>query len=89
MSDVTVARISSGEYKVQFTTGRDWDSKQLAFREDQAFATFGEALSFTDDGRFYSTYEITLHAVPNGNVQKKTISAEAFSDDLGIAGSSE
>jgi len=78
MSDVTGGKISPGEYKVQFAAGRDWDTSQLAFRKDREFATFGEVLSFTDDGKLYSTYEITLHAVPNGNVQRKAISSRNF-----------
>jgi hypothetical protein len=83
MSDFTVAKISPGEYMLQFTTGRDWNANELAFREERAFATFDQMLSFTYDGASYSTYEITLHAVANGNVRETGISAEEFSDDQG------
>jgi hypothetical protein len=91
MNDVTLSKIVPGEYLVQFATGRDWDANDLAFRQDPAFATFDKELSFSerhvDDGEVrktvYSTHEITLHTVPNGNVQKRAISAEEFSGDTG------
>ena len=94
MSDVTVSKIDPGEYVVQFATGKDWDAKDLAFRRNPGFATFDKELSFSerhvDDGdvgkTVYSTHEITLHTVPNGNVRKRVISAEAFSDDAGSGG---
>lgn len=90
MSDVTVAKIVPGEYIVQFATGRDWDASDLAFRKDRAFATFDKTLSFSekhaDDRTVYSTHEITLHTMPNGNVQKRVISAEEFSDDVDAGG---
>lgn len=38
-----------------------------------------------EDGTVYSQHEITLHAVPNGNVRKRAISVEEFSDDGGMA----
>ena len=91
MSDVTVSKIDPGEYIVQFATGQDWDVNDLSFRRDPAFAVFDKELSFSekhvDDGdvrkTVYSTHEITLHTVPNGNVQKRAISAEEFSGDTG------
>lgn len=88
MGNVTISKIPPGEYSVQFASGRDWDETTLVFREDQSFAAFDEALSFSDDGRFYSVYEITLHTVPNGNIRKRAISAEEFSDNL-VAGGNE
>jgi hypothetical protein len=87
-SDVTVAKILPGEYVLQFATGRDWDATDLLFRQDQAFAAFDTILPFSEreveDGTVYSTHEVTLHAVPNGNIRRKTISAEKFSDDVGV-----
>ena len=83
-SDVTVSKIAPGEYVLQFATGLDWDPTSLAFRKDRAFAAFDKVLSFSEkevgDGTVYSSHEITLHAVPNGNVGKRGISAEEFSD---------
>jgi len=38
-----------------------------------------------EDGTVYSAKEITLHAVPNGNIRTEAISAAEFSDDLGVA----
>lgn len=87
MSDVTVSRIVPGEYVVQFATGRDWDADERAFRRDPTFAIFDKALSFSerqvDDGTVYSTHEITLHAVPNGNVRIRSISPGEFSNEMG------
>jgi hypothetical protein len=84
-SDVIVPKIAPGEYLLQFATGLDWDATSLAFRKDRAFAAFDKALSFSEtevsDGTVYSSHEITLHAVPNGNVEKRAISAEEFYDD--------
>ena len=77
-----MSRIPPGQYNVQFASGRDWDSTDFAFREDQAFSAFDETLSFSDDGRFYSVYEITLHTVPDGNIRKRTISAADFADNV-------
>jgi hypothetical protein len=88
-SDATVAKIAPGEYFVQFATGQDWDANDLAFRRDRGFAAFDKALSFSErdvgDGTVYSIHEITLHAVPNGNVRKRAISAEEFYDDGGVS----
>ena len=88
-SDVTVSKIDPGEYLLQFATGRDWDAGSLAFRQDRAFDAFDKVLSFSErqveDGTVYSEHEVTLHAVPNGNIRKRAISAAEFSDDLGGA----
>jgi hypothetical protein len=80
-SDVTMSKIPPGQYNVQFASGRDWDATDLVFREEQEFAAFDETLSFSDDGKFYSVYEVTLHVVPNGNIRKRTISAAEFADN--------
>jgi hypothetical protein len=85
MNDLTISGISPGEYVLQFSTGRDWDQTRRAFREKQAFAQFGNPLSFSenrmdDNSIEYSVHKITLHEVPNGKVQKEPITAAEFDD---------
>ena len=65
-SDVIVSKILPGEYVLQFATGRDWDTINLAFRQDQSFTAFDKMLAFSERhvgaGTVYSTQEVTLHA---------------------------
>jgi hypothetical protein len=86
--DVTVSRILPGDYVVQFATGQDWDASRRAFLRSRGFATFDKMFFFSEeivsDGTVYSEHQITLHAVPNGNMRKLAISAEEFSNDDGV-----
>jgi hypothetical protein len=62
---------------MQFAMGRGWDATGHAFQRDRSFAAFGRNLAFseepTDDGVVYNGHKVTLHEVPNGNIQKKVI----------------
>jgi hypothetical protein len=87
MSNLTISKIPSGEYLLQFSLGRDWDSVRHAFRENQTFSEFGKPLLFSEDRidenrTEYSTYKITLHSVPNGNIRRKVITAAEFADGV-------
>jgi hypothetical protein len=88
MSDVSISKISSGDYILQFATGKDWDVNNLNFRRDVGFAALEKVLSFSErqvpDGIIYSTHRVTLHEVPNGNVHRISITPSEFADDWGI-----
>ncbi len=84
---VRISGVPPGTYLLQFTKGQDWDTEVHAFRRNKTFAQFGKVLVFAEEptGKQsirYSTFRITLHEVPNGNVRKKAISAANFGEGI-------
>jgi hypothetical protein len=82
---VTLHKIQPKEYVLQFSTGRDFDASNNTFRANPTFSEFETMLLYAEDRidpatTEYAVHKITLHAVPDGNVHAKTITAGDFAD---------
>lgn len=59
--------IPDGVYRIYFSQGEAWDSERNQFARDVSLQRFEDTLDFTTTGRQYTSWKITLHAVPGGN----------------------
>ena len=78
----SVDQIPDGTFQVIFAGGDDWDSEAQGFTRDVSFAAFDKRFDFTTKRTGYevdySSFTLTLHAVPHGNLSSQPISAADF-----------
>jgi hypothetical protein len=85
----TMENIPTGTYKIKTFYGNDWNPHKTinngqitgTFERDFYFSTSDKRndwITLEDDGNIYSTGEITLYNVPDGNMQSRRISSEDF-----------
>ncbi len=74
--------LTSGDYRVRFAMGTDWDSSTRDFHDSNGYFEFGKVLSYDEteqsDRVQYSVKEITLNTDPKGDVPRLPISREQF-----------
>lgn len=78
--------IPDGDYRLLFGTGFDWDNSVGFFTRNAGCSEFNKPMDFEtrterrgwDTYLIYSTMEITLHAVPDGNARTHDVSATEF-----------
>ncbi len=80
-SDWAITGIAPGRYLLRFALGNDWDPVLNRFQKNVSFTQFEEPFDFEDDGFTYTTWEVTLHAIPGGTAETESISAEDFYED--------
>jgi len=71
-------RVEPGNYRILYTIGTGWDKTNNEFGESASYFEFGRILSFQEQSGMIERYTITLHAVPNGNVQARSLSESEF-----------
>ena len=75
-------KISTGNYKLTFTTGLNWVESEDAFSWHPIYSEFERSFEFNEqhdsDRVRYHSISVTLHSVPFGNVRTKTITREEF-----------
>jgi hypothetical protein len=78
----TIKNVATGRYWVRVTQGQQWDDSSQSFLKFASFFIYPTTASFAetqdDTHYFYDDLTLTLHAVPNGNIQTKPISKEEF-----------
>lgn len=76
-----ITQIPTGVYRLQFQFGRSWHVNRY-FCEIFGTSEFAESFGFeekiTNQGVEYSTWEITLHPVPEGEARTSTIPSSDF-----------
>ena len=90
----TLASIPDDDYTVQYAFGKDWDSIDQRFTKTRSFGRYDKTLNFdtrtTDLGdrirTSYSTFSLTLHKTPFGNVTTSGISESEFKKRLSETG---
>ena len=77
-----VGRVSRGKYVVKVATGGKWSSQADDFEACVSYFKFAETYEFKeipkDGSTEYDQLTLTLHTVPNGNVEKTPITREEF-----------
>ena len=83
--ETTLRDIGVGTYVLQFQTGVDWNQGDLTFRRELGTSEFDDRLTFMEDrtatGTRYSTFRVTLNAVPGGTARTHGIDPGAFAGD--------
>lgn len=87
-SEAKINSIGVGDYILKFAFGTGYDSSQDTFLHAQSFSRFDDILEFreykTVEGLRrrvrWTTFEVTLHSVIDGNARTSPISAADFAD---------
>ncbi|MCG5217515.1 hypothetical protein [Streptosporangium sp. KLBMP 9127] len=78
----TVPGVRDGKYRVYFTTGVDWDSKEKAFTRSCSFQRFEDSFRFkttyTATQVRWQNWRITLHRIKGGNARTSDIDPGDF-----------
>ena len=84
-SEFTIEGIGVSKCLLQFSTGTDWDKSKRKFLRDKSYLQFDNLLEFketkTDLGIKWTTFEVTLHAVLDGNAHTTPIDESDFEDE--------
>lgn len=77
-----VGQIPEGLYRLAFTTGLDYIELDDSFRWHPEYFDFDKTFVFVEKGDSehirYKDLSVTLHTVPEGNIQRRSISREQF-----------
>jgi hypothetical protein len=77
-----MTEVPSGFYRLRFQLGQTLMAEHRKFCNVHSTSEFDGDLDFnwtaTDDGWEYSSFEVTLHAVPDGNASTSTIPPGGF-----------
>lgn len=78
----TMTEIPDGDYALYFTLGEEWNRVSSQFTSAARRARFEDMLTFdtTQSGNtiYYSTFEVTLHAVEGGTAATRDVPASEF-----------
>lgn len=75
---VTVRNIKDGRYRVFFTTGYRFSVSKGRFTRGATYQRFNGSLLFRTTSTQFSTWRLTLHAVPGGNAGTSSINPKDF-----------
>ena len=67
-----------GEYKIYYATGTEWHGRQDLFGPDTVRYACEDTFTFSAGSSQYNGWEITLYAVPGGNMDTERIPAADF-----------
>jgi hypothetical protein len=77
-----ITQIPPGVYHLQFQLGSSWPRGGTGFCQTRATSQFDRSLNFeeryTNDGVEYSSFDVTLHPVPQGTATTHGIPPAAF-----------
>lgn len=71
-------KIPLGTYRVTFGSGEHWYGPHVKFGRSTKYKRADDLFAFTQDGRHLSGHEITLYAVPGGNMKTDEITEDEF-----------
>ncbi len=78
----TMSNVSTGYYRIFFSTGKDLDPTTGQFQVDDSYSEFEQSLVFLETPKAtsleYSTYQITLQPVVGGNAKTRRLDKSAF-----------
>ncbi len=82
----TINKVSSGNYKLYFNLGNDWDSGVKAFRVNSGYEVFEEDFDFTTSKSVesegirtrYATFRVTLNPTIDGRAETNEVDAGEF-----------
>jgi len=85
-SKASIKTIPDGLFRVIYGSGTDWDSAARTFTRDKSFAVFDRELNFDTTQKMigedvyeqHSGFDVTLHAVINGNAATSNVSESEF-----------
>jgi hypothetical protein len=77
-SSFLLEHLDARDYEIVFATGKDWDSQAERFTRDASYFEFGKTLEFRQDATTYQRQTITLNAVRDGNVPRRSITEAEF-----------
>ncbi|MBA2937020.1 hypothetical protein HZF08_01730 [Paenibacillus sp. CGMCC 1.16610] len=84
-NNAKLTEIPDGEYSLFFALGDDYEPTHFSFY-DAFTSEFDKKLNFQEikekDGTSYSTYSVTLEAVPDGNARTSSVSKNEFNELL-------
>jgi hypothetical protein len=87
-STYVISKIKDGNYKLFFNLGNDWDADIKAFTVNSGYEVFEELFDFTtreyEEGDYirvrYSTFEVTLNPVIDGNAETENVNLVEFAN---------
>lgn len=83
-SEYTLKSISNGVYKLVFNLGHDWDTISKKFTRNSSYSVFQDKFDYTtstsDNGYYYSVFNVTLNPVLGGTAETNNINQEEFSN---------
>lgn len=68
----------AGTYMLYYATGETWYGEKLKFGMDSAFYKSPDPIILTEDSEGYDILELTLYAVPDGNMEREFIDESEF-----------
>ena len=74
----TINKVSSGNYKLYFNLGNDWDSGIKAFRVNSGYEVFEEDFDFATSKSMYRTFRVTLNPTIDGRAETNEVDAGEF-----------
>jgi hypothetical protein len=81
-SELLIKGVGPGAYILQFGLGEDWDENTHSFLRNKSYSQFDDRLEFSeirDEGGInFSTFEVTLQPVLDGNALTTAISEKEF-----------
>jgi len=75
---VTVTGIKGGNYAIYLTSGVDWDAGVPGFSRDCGYSKFADPIEFTNTGRQYTVWTITLKPTAGGNAATEPVDPAEF-----------
>lgn len=77
-NEETTVQTEDGTYILKYTTGPFWYGDGIMFGKNGGYARADDHLTFRTTSTQYTSYEITLYTVLNGNMSTEDIEAEDF-----------
>ena len=73
-----MAGIVDGTYRLYFAKGDGWDAGRKQFSRDVTQQRFEDTIVFETTGSQYTSYEVTLYGVANGNAATENVPSAQF-----------
>ena len=77
-ASATADGIADGSYQVYVTSGSDWSARQRLFTRDCNFEQLDQPVAFTTTATQYTTEQLTLYPVIDGNVSESSVPPDQF-----------
>lgn len=76
--NLTIVQIPDGVYRLYFCTGTDWLPDQNIFDTVISYQSFEDTFEYTTSMSEYTSWEVTLAAVEDGNASSIPVNADDF-----------